>query len=153
MDDRERLYKLAKENGLEPHSRHGVPKLQEMLLDAGIAFELVDTPSEREKEIVESLAEVAKAQDPDLEIPHPGAPKAEKVEQPTAEAEKPAPAPAKSQSDTVEVLVMVKNVHVAATDLGRAPSGTSVKIFFKERHKLPRAIAERLAGRGQVEIL
>lgn len=140
MDDRERLYKLAKENGLEPHSRHGVPKLQEMLLDAGIAFEMVDTPSEREA-------------DPDLEIPHPGAPKAEKVEQPTVEAEKPAPAPAKSQSDMVEVLVMVKNVHVAATDLGRAPSGTSVKIFFKERHKLPRAIAERLAGRGQVEIL
>ncbi len=132
MDDRERLYKLAKENGLDPHSRHGVPKLQEMLLDAGVAFELADTPSERPV-------------DPDLEIPRPGAPK--------ADAEKPAPAPAKSQSDMVEVIVMVKNVHVQAVDLGRSPSATSTKLFFKERHKLVRPVAERLAGRGQVEIL
>ena len=140
MDDRERLYKLAKDNGLEPHSRHGVPKLQEMLLDAGIAFELVDTPSEREA-------------DPDLEIPHPGAPKGELEGDDAPEPEKPAPAPAKSQSDMVEVIVMVKNVHVAAVDLGRPASDTSVKLFFKERHKLTRAMAERLAGRGQVEIL
>ncbi len=149
MDDRERLYKLAKENGLEPHSRHGVPKLQEMLLDAGIAFEMVDTPSEREA-------------DPDLEIPHPGAPKAndgpvevvpaDDVYVVDASCEEHVEPPMRD-SDMVEVLVMVKNVHVQAVDLGRAPSGTSVKIFFKERHKLPRAIAERLAGRGQVEIL
>lgn len=140
MDDRERLLKLAKENGVEIHHKSGLAKIQEALIDAGIEFELIDTDADR-------------GPDPDLEIPHPGASKAEKVEQPNVEAEKPAPAPAKSQSGMVEVIVMVKNVHVQAVDLGRPPSATSTKLFFKERHKLARPIAERLAGRGQVEIL
>jgi hypothetical protein len=36
MSEREQLYRLAKERGLDPHSRHGVPKLREMLTEAGV---------------------------------------------------------------------------------------------------------------------
>lgn len=36
MSEREQLYKLAKDNGLDAHSRHGVPKLREMLAEAEI---------------------------------------------------------------------------------------------------------------------
>lgn len=36
MSEREQLYRLAKDSGLEAHSRHGVPKLREMLEEAGI---------------------------------------------------------------------------------------------------------------------
>jgi hypothetical protein len=149
MDDRERLYALCKEHEIDIHHKSGVAKLQQALLDAGIEFELADTPSDR-------------GPDPDLEIPHPGAPKADDGPVEVVPADDVYVLDASSEehieppmrgSDMVEVLVMVKNVHVQAVDLGRPPSATSTKLFFKERHKLARPIAERLAGRGQVEIL
>jgi len=138
MDDRERLYKLAKANGLEPHSRTGVPKLQEMLLDAGVEFELVDT-----------------SPDPDLEIPHPGEPRGALERADIPESPKPVPAPAKSQSGMVEVLVMnTKGVHVAKVDLGQHDEiGVSVKKKFRERFEMKRSVAEGLAASGLVEIL
>lgn len=53
---REQLYKLAKDNGLDPHSRHGVPKLEEMLVAANVtlpSFEpnepVLTAPDEPEK--------------------------------------------------------------------------------------------------------
>jgi len=140
MDDRERLYKLAKENGLEPHSRTGVPKLQQMLMDAGVEFELVDTESER-------------GPDPDLEIPHPGAPKGELEGDDAPEPEKPAPATPKSQSDMVEVMIMVKSVHIQPKDMGKLDTGVSEKKKFKDRFDMKRAVAEGLQASGQVEIL
>lgn len=66
--------------------------------------------------------------------------------------EPPKPKPAK-QSNAVEVIVMVKNVHVRAEQVFKPAQEMSIKLFFKERHKMDRATAERLAGRGQVEII
>lgn len=69
-----------------------------------------------------------------------------------APQEAPKPKPAK-QSDAVEVIVMVKNVHVRAEQVFKPAQEMSIKLFFKERHKMDRATAERLAGRDQVEII
>lgn len=156
MDDRERLYRLAKANGLEPHSRTGVPKLQEMLLDAGIEFELVDT-----------------SPDPDLEIPRPGEPKSalEGADMPEVEKtplertqerlkeEKEAHAEIarhkREHGELVEVLVMnPKGVHIAKADLGLHDEiGVSIKKKFRERFGVVRSVAEGLAARGLVEII
>lgn len=126
MDDRERLYALAKENGLEPHSRHGVPKLMEMLQEAGI--------------------------DPDLEIPHARAPKADLEGEDTPEPEKAPPAPAKSQSGMVEVIVMAR-VHVQPTDIGERHSEMSTRLDFRTRTPMKRKVAEMLQAQGKVEIV
>ena len=37
MSEREQLYRLAKNHGLDVHSRHGVPKLREILAEAGVS--------------------------------------------------------------------------------------------------------------------
>lgn len=46
MSEREQLYKLAKDSGLDAHSRHGVPKLREMLAEAEIDASHIEAASE-----------------------------------------------------------------------------------------------------------
>jgi hypothetical protein len=63
MSEREQLYKLAKERGLEPHSRHGVPALKEMLEKAGVKTgdvrpnAVADASEERRNEALELAKE------------------------------------------------------------------------------------------------
>ncbi len=83
------LRKLATDNGIEIDGRWGVGKLQEVLIDAGVEFELVDEPSERE------LAEAA------------------------AEAEPEVVAAPKKSTKGVDVIVMVNGLHVNPRDIGR----------------------------------
>lgn len=134
MDDRERLYALCKEHGIEVHHKSGVAKLQQALMDAGIEFELVDT-----------------SPDPDLEIPHPVAPKGELEGDDAPEPEKTPPAAPKSQSGMVEVMVMVKSVHIQPKDMGKPDTGVSEKKKFKDRFEMKRSVA--LSIGDKVEIL
>tara|TARA_R100001086_G_scaffold211289_1_gene127195 strand:+ start:7811 stop:8227 length:417 start_codon:yes stop_codon:yes gene_type:complete len=138
MDDRERLYALCKEHGVEVHHKSGVAKLQQALMDAGIEFELVDTESDR-------------GPDPDLEIPHPGAPKGELEGYGAPAPEEAPPAAPKSQSDMVEVMVMVRSVHIQPKDMGKPDTGVSEKMKFKDRFEMKRSVA--LSIGDKVEIL
>lgn len=60
MSEREQLYKLAKDNGLDAHSRHGVPKLREMLAEAEIDTSHIEAAAEEpaEEEVKISPEEV-----------------------------------------------------------------------------------------------
>jgi flagellar motility protein MotE (MotC chaperone) len=58
---RAELYALAKDSGLEPHSRTGVAKLEEMLTEAGVEFYASATPVEPDAEEQAPARTVARA--------------------------------------------------------------------------------------------
>ena len=169
---RKTLYELAKANGLEPHSRTGVAKLQEMLVEAGIPF---DAPDDTDPALAAAQAAAAAEEDeaPTLQeeieddrdaltdLEESGA-SVEEVEAArealSAKIEKSdkqqARAKAKAaRKDRVDCIVM-KKVHIQLVDMGKADAfGRSEKMQPGDEVKLNRALAESLEARGQVKVV
>lgn len=168
---RKTLYELAKANGLEPHSRTGVAKLQEMLVEAGIPFDAPDdtdpalaaaqAAAAEEDEALTLQEEIEDDRDALTDLEESGA-SVEEVEAArealSAKIEKSdkqqARAKAKAaRKDRVDCIVM-KKVHIQLVDMGKADAfGRSEKMQPGDEVKLTRALAESLEARGQVKVV
>jgi hypothetical protein len=168
---RKTLYELAKANGLEPHSRTGVAKLQEMLVEAGIPFDAPDdtdpalaaaqAAAAAEEETLTLQEEIEDDRDALTDLEESGA-SLEEVEAArealSAKIEKSdkqqARAKAKAaRKDRVDCIVM-KKVHIQLVDMGKADAfGRSEKMQPGDEVKLNRALAESLEARGQVKVV
>lgn len=168
---RKTLYELAKANGLEPHSRTGVAKLQEMLVEAGIPFatrgpsnpalEAAHEAATDEEYKISLQEEIEDDRDALTDLEESGA-SVEEVEAArealSAKIEKSdkqqARAKAKAaRKDRVDCIVM-KKVHIQLVDMGKADAfGRSEKMQPGDEVKLNRALAESLEARGQVKVV
>lgn len=150
MDDRKRLLNLAKENGVDIHHSSGLQKIQEALIDAGIEFDLVDTPSERPPAPDEVTEPVAEDTQSEVERLRAELAKAQEREAAMAAERK---ASAATSEGLVECVVL-KKFHIQRTDLGMPDtSGQSVRVTPQTRIKLRHSLAEMLSARGQVAIV
>ena len=181
-DERKRLYDLCRENGIDVHSRTGIPKLTELLVEAGIAFEAAEysetahldpeDPAYRQEKVLG-----AQTTDPDImddkdiiaemrdqltqieatsENKEEVARAREKVALATEALDKKI-ARKKAQEarkgDRVECVALTK-FHVQKTDLGEADaSGVSIKVTPGTHMMLPHGKAIGLQARGQVRIV
>jgi|GEM_PF-2546003 len=116
------LRKLATDNGIEIDGRWGVGKLQEVLIDAGVEFELVDEPSERD--LAEAEAE------------------------PELVASKPAKTAGKVSCVVICKNVHIPTKHVTGHDNGLSMKF----FLGDKIPPIDRALAEMLAARKQVTI-
>ena len=170
-DVRKELYELAKANGLEPHSRTGVAKLQEMLVEAGIPFaprgpsdpaleaaheaatdeeyksrwkEEIEDDSDALTDLEESGASVEEIEAAREALSH----KIEKSDKQAARAKA-----KEARKDRVTCIVM-KKVHIQRVDMGIADaSGMSDKMQPGAEIRLKRELAESLEARGQVKMV
>ena len=181
-DERKRLYELCRENGIDVHHKTGIPKLTELLVEAGIAFETADysetahlDPEDaayrQEKvlgaqttdpDIMDDKDVIAEMRDQLSQIEATSESKEEverareKVAMATEALDKKI-ARRKAQevrkSDRVECVALTR-FHVQKTDLGEADaSGVSIKVAPGTRMMLPHGKAVGLEARGQVRIV
>jgi len=170
-DVRKELYDLAKANGLEPHSRTGVAKLQEMLVEANIPFEASEPEDPAlaaaqaaafaEEETLSLKEEIEDDRDALTDLEESGASVEEveaarealshKIEKSDKQA---ARAKAKEARKDRVTCVVMKKVHIQRVDMGIADaSGMSDKMQPGAEVRLKRELAESLEARGQVKMV
>lgn len=164
MNEREQLYRKAKQHGLEPHSRHGVPKLREMLEEAGVNLDSIrpnasrDAEDERKAEALDLAKEagisvdetwhseriekaVEDAQDALANAPEPAA----EVEEPVANIDQDDPIRA-------EILAEAEKAGMNLVDLENKDNDTVLTLIGAHIREQTLRKNEALEDAGKVEI-
>jgi len=157
MDDKTRLFELAKANGVDVHHFAGIAKIQEALIDAGVEFDLVDTDTDRapapdEPEVhAEAEAEAAPETPEQMEARIRAAILAEAA--PVGDPVEITPAQATAPAGKVKCVVMTR-FQIQKRDLGIPDeSGVSVKVHKGDKIDLEAGLAASLEARGQVTVV